>query len=88
MAAIGGNVCLQYDESPVGPYVEYVTMGSLVEKRGALGQWGSRLFVSTQPADEVWHVLDDVGGVDPVEYHVGPHELTVGAKPPMSSRAP
>ena len=36
---------LEYDASPVGPYREYVTMGTLVTKRGALGQWGSRLFV-------------------------------------------
>ena len=41
----GGVVSLEYDASPVGPYREYVTMGSLVTKRGALGQWGSRLFV-------------------------------------------
>lgn len=51
--SIGGVVSLEYDESPVGPYYEYVTMGSLVYKRGFLGQWGSRLFVSTQPAEEV-----------------------------------
>ena len=52
-ARTGGVVSLEYDESPVGPYYEYVTMGSLVYKRGFLGQWGSRLFVSTQPAEEV-----------------------------------
>jgi len=43
--SIGGVVSLEYDASPVGPYREYVTMGSLVTKRGALGQWGTRLFV-------------------------------------------
>lgn len=71
---VGGSVCLEYDESPVGPYVEYVTMGALCTKRGALGQWGSHLFVSTQPAEEVcqrvWSVpaevasitFDDTGG--------------------------
>ena len=57
---LGGTVCLQYDESPVGPYVEYVTMGALVAKRGAIGQWGSRLFVSTQPAEEVCRRVWDV----------------------------
>ena len=36
-------VSLEYDLSPVGPYRQYVTMGSLVSKSGALGQWGSRL---------------------------------------------
>ena len=50
---LGGVVCLEYDVSPVGPYIEYVTMGALVSKRGALGQWGSRLFVSTDVAEEV-----------------------------------
>ena len=28
-------------------------MGSLVTKRGALGQWGSKLYVSTGPAEDV-----------------------------------
>jgi len=60
-------VCLEYDKSPVGPYLEYVTMGSLVEKRGALGQWGSRLFVSTLAAEEVcrrtWAVPAEVADI-------------------------
>ena len=64
---LGGNVCLEYDESPVGPYVEYVTMGALVAKRGAIGQWGSRLFVSTQPAEavcqRVWDVPAEVAAI-------------------------
>ena len=50
---LGGVVALEYDESPVGPYREYVTMGALVTKRGAVGQWGSRLYVSTTAAEEV-----------------------------------
>ncbi|KAL1530958.1 hypothetical protein AB1Y20_001849 [Prymnesium parvum] len=50
---VGGVVALEYDISPVGPYLEYVTMGSLVTKRGALGQWGSDLYVSTAAAEEV-----------------------------------
>ena len=50
---IGGTVALEYDTSPVGPYREYVTMGAVVVKRGALGQWGSRLYVSNQVAEEV-----------------------------------
>ena len=57
---LGGSVCLEYDESPVGPYVEYVTMGALVSKRGAVGQWGSRLFVSNQVAEEVCQRVWDV----------------------------
>ena len=39
--------------SKVGPYLEYVTMGSVVAKRGALGQWGSRLYVSSAPAEAI-----------------------------------
>jgi len=65
---IGGVVALEYDESPVGPYREYVTMGSLVSKRGALGQWGSRLFVSTRSAEEVctrvWAVPAEVRAIE------------------------
>lgn len=57
---LGGVVCLEYDVSPVGPYVEYVTMGSLVSKRGTLGQWGSRLFVSTEVAETVCRQVWDV----------------------------
>uniref|UniRef100_A0A7S4JT39 Uncharacterized protein n=1 Tax=Odontella aurita TaxID=265563 RepID=A0A7S4JT39_9STRA len=57
---VGGVVALEYDDSPVGPYFEYVTMGALVSKRGALGQWGSKLYVSTdvaqQVCEEVWGV--------------------------------
>ena len=37
----------------VGPYREYVTMGALVAKRGAIGQWGRRLLVNTPAASEV-----------------------------------
>lgn len=57
---VGGVVALEYDDSPVGPYREYVTMGAVVSKRGALGQWGSRLYVSTKAAEDVcretWNV--------------------------------
>lgn len=51
--SLGGTVALEYDTSPVGYYREYVTMSSLVTKRGSLGQWGSRLYVSTREAEEV-----------------------------------
>jgi hypothetical protein len=34
---LGGVVALEYDDSQVGPYREYVTMGAIVSKRGALG---------------------------------------------------
>ncbi len=51
--SVGGVVALEYDDSPVGPYREYVRMGALVTKRGALGQWGRRLYVSTAAAEEV-----------------------------------
>ena len=50
---IGGVVALEYDTSPVGPYREYVTMGAIVSKRGAIGQWGSKLYVSTKEAEDV-----------------------------------
>jgi hypothetical protein len=58
---LGGVVCLEYDASPAGPYLEVVEMGALVASSGGgVGQWGSRLWVSTAPAEElcraVWGV--------------------------------
>ena len=42
-------------------------MGSVVAKRGALGQWGSRLYVSSEPAEaicqEVWGVPAEVAEI-------------------------
>ncbi len=58
--SLGGTVTLEYDTSPVGPYREYVTMSALVSKRGTIGQWGSRLYVSTQKAEDV---CKDIWGV-------------------------
>lgn len=57
---VGGVVALEYDESPIGPYREYVTMGALVSKRGAIGQWGSKLYVSTK---EAANICEDIWGV-------------------------
>jgi hypothetical protein len=58
---LGGTVCLEYDESPAGRYLEVVQMGALVASDGGgVGQWGTRLWVSTAPAEElcraVWGV--------------------------------
>lgn len=65
---LGGTVTLEYDTSPVGPYREYVTMSSLVTKRASVGQWGSRLYVSTQEAEDVcktvWGVPAEVANID------------------------
>jgi hypothetical protein len=65
---LGGSVALEYDTSPVGPYKEYVTMSSLVAKNGMIGQWGSRLFVSTQEAEDVcrdiWGVPAELAQID------------------------
>lgn len=52
---------MEYDESPAGPYFEVVDMGSLViGTGGALGQYGSKLCVSSKPAEvlckETWAV--------------------------------
>lgn len=68
--SLGGTVALEYDTSPVGPYREYVTMASLVAKNG-IGQWGSRLYVSTQKAEdvckEIWGVPAELANIDFVE---------------------
>ena len=91
---IGGTVSLEYDTSPVGPYREYVTMGAVVSKRGALGQWGSRLYVSTQTAEDVcvdvWGVPAQVADIDFVEgdafsssslrVETAPNKLVTGVK--------
>jgi hypothetical protein len=64
---IGGVVALEYDDSPVGPYREYVTMGALLSKRGTIGQWGSRLYVSTKEAEkvcrEIWSVPAELADI-------------------------
>lgn len=68
--SIGGTVALEYDESPVGPYKEYVTMSALVSKRLGLGlgQWGSRLYVSNQKAEkickDIWGVPAEFASID------------------------
>ena len=70
---IGGTVALEYDESPVGPYREYVSMGALVacSKGGMVGQWGSRLYVSNKQAEvicqDVWGVPAEVANIDFIE---------------------
>lgn len=65
---LGGTVALEYDTSPVGAYSEYVSMGALVSKRGSIGQWGSKLFVSTKPAEDVcqktWNVPAALANID------------------------
>merc|ERR1719247_683833 len=82
---VGGVVALEYDESPVGPYREYVSMGAVVTKRGALGQWGSRLYVSSAPAEaickEVWGVPAETAEIEFVEAGEG---LRVEQAPPPS----
>ena len=72
---IGGVVALEYDDSPVGPYREYVSMGAVVTKRGAIGQWGSRLFVNTKKAEKVcqdiWDVPAKLAKIDFLEGEYG-----------------
>ena len=69
--SLGGTVTLDYDTSPVGPYREYVTMSALVMKKGCIGQWGSRLYVSTQEAEDVckdlWGVPAELANIDFIE---------------------
>lgn len=84
---LGGVVALEYDDSPVGPYREYVSMGALVTKRGAVGQWGSRLYVSTQPAqrvcEEIWGVPAEWANIDFLERNESGGILTVETAPTM-----
>ena len=86
---LGGTVTLEYDTSPVGPYKEYVTMSSLVTKRAALGQWGSRLYVSTQEAEdvckEVWGVPAEVANI---EFSEGTSDESTGNSQLMVTKPP
>ena len=79
---IGGVVALEYDDSPVGPYREYVAMGALVVKRGAIGSWGQRLYVSCSEAErlcqELWGVPAEQADID--FYEQGP-SLRVAVAP-------
>ena len=68
---LGGVVALEYDSSIVGPYLEFVEMGALVVRNGAIGQWGARLLVSNEEAKEacedVWRVPAGTRALDYVE---------------------
>eukprot|EP00960_Hanusia_phi_P074704 768292-Hanusia_phi.AAC.1 len=66
--SLGGVVCLEYDESPFGSYLEFVEMGSLVLQQGFVGHWGKRLCVSTKEAEErckeIWGVPAESISID------------------------
>ena len=68
---LGGVVALEYDSSIVGPYLEFVEMGALVVRNGAIGQWGARLLVSNEEAKEacedVWRVPAGTRALDYVD---------------------
>jgi hypothetical protein len=96
---LGGTVALEYDDSPVGPYLEYVTMGAVVNKSGALGQWGSRLYVSTKEAEqvcrEIWKVPaesaditfdDDDQGSPPISVESAPDKFVTGTQQRITVR--
>jgi len=63
---LGGSVCLEYDTSPVGRYLEVVQMAAAVfsERMWTTALWGSRLMVSEQVADaangDVWGVPSEL----------------------------
>ena len=63
-------------------------MGAVVSKRGAIGQWGSRLFVSTPEAEEVcaraWGVPAEVADIRFAEQGT----LRVDSPPPLVSSGP
>ena len=89
---LGGTVTLEYDTSPVGPYKEFVSMSSLVTKRSAIGQWGSRLYVSTQEAEDVckdvWGVPAEVANIAFNEDNANGQSLLGVSKPPCPDSAP
>lgn len=89
---LGGTVALEYDTSPVGPYREYVSMGALVActKGGMVGQWGSRLHVSTPTAEkicqQVWGVPAELADLQFTE-EGGSLQVTVAPDPWLSDDA-
>ena len=92
---LGGTVALEYDTSPVGPYKEYVSMGALVASRrggGMIGQWGSRLYVSTKVAEEicqqVWAVPAEVADIQFTETsNTNALQVTAAPDPLAEARA-
>ena len=62
-------------------------MGSVVTKRGALGQWGSRLYVSSAPAEaickQVWGVPAETADIEFVEVPPSP-----SPRPPLALPSP
>ena len=51
---LGGIFCVEYDESPIGPYREVALLSSLVVRPAwpfpAIGAWASHIFVNSEPA--------------------------------------
>jgi len=90
--SLGGSVALEYDSSPVGRYCEYVTMTGLVYKRGSIGQWGSRLYVSTQEAEDVckdiWGVPAEVANITFSEARVEQHTNECGEECTLQVTSP
>lgn len=78
---VGGIVALEYDESPVGPYLEYVQLGCLAslwhkgqpKGRFLTGQVGQKLFVNETQAltlcESVWNLQGYKAPPEIVESH-------------------
>jgi len=66
---LGGSVCLEYDTSPVGRYLEVVQMAATVfsERLWTTALWGCRLMVSEEAADsangDVWGVPSELRNI-------------------------
>ena len=47
---LGGVFCVEYTDSPVGPYREVAILSSLVGNLGGIGAWASHIFVNNEQA--------------------------------------
>lgn len=47
---LGGVFCVEYTDSPIGPYREVAILSSLVGNLGGMGAWASHIFVNNEQA--------------------------------------
>lgn len=69
---LGGYVALEYDESPVGPYREFVTLGGLAcsvhSRKLMMGQYGTSLCVNKISAkricEQIWEIPAELASIE------------------------
>ena len=90
VAQLPPPITFRYDSSPAGAYLEVVEMGAIVTTfGGGIGQWGSRLWVSTVQAEElcraVWGVPAELRPIRFARRSVPNHRPKMRTDPPLYS---